>query len=550
MRHIVQRVVCAAACCIMAVLLVVTDDANAGRPVASEITAVTVYAGDALVTREAASRTGAETARLVVETDVARIARDSVSASVYGEGEILGVRIVRMPVAAAPLEKIRELEAKLGSLKEKRQAVADAKEALGRQEAFLNSLIRGIGKETGEDTGGNAAGGATRMPGVQELESYLSFFDRQFSTIFERRRKADAEIASLDEAIGQVERELAMYRQDREATRTGIEILFDSEKEQDVGIEVRYLVERAGWSPVYRASVGDDLSGVKLDMMAAIVQTTGEDWEGVTLTVSNAVPVRWGHLPELSPWRLDYRPVEPLPRERAETMRSMDRILSAEAPPAEPEMQETALSFEYTMPSPVTVASRDQETRLPLLSRAIDGDFYHYAAPVLTTDVYLVCEAEADRELLPGPVDVFFGNRLTGRMNLSDTGPGDRFVLGLGVDPSVRVKREKTRDKKTETAFFGRVERDSIIRELSYRIVAENRKSRDVNLQVSDRIPVSQTDRIEVKDISFSPAPDSRDADGRAGVMRWDMLLEPNQTSGITIDFTVTYPRDMRQPVF
>jgi len=114
----------------------------------------------------------------------------------------------------------------------------------------------------------------------------------------------------------------------------------------------------------------------------------------------------------------------------------------------------------------------------------------------------------------------------------------------------VRVKREKTRDKKTETAFFGRVERDSIIRELSYRIVAENRKSRDINLQVSDRIPVSQTDRIEVKDISFSPSPDSRDADGRAGVMRWDMLLEPNQTSEFTIDFTVTYPRDMRQPVF
>ena len=550
MKRVVQRVVCVAACCIAAVLCAGIYEVNAGRPVASEITAVTVYAGDALVTREATARTGTEAARLVLETDVARIARDSVSAKVYGEGEIAGVRIIRMPVAAAPLEKIRELEAKLGSLKEERQAAADAKETLGRQEAFLNSLIRGYGKGRGEDAGGNTADGGIRMPGMQEVESYLSFFDRQFNSIFERRRKADAEIAALEETIRQVERELDMYRQDREATRTGIEILFDSAKEQEVGIEVRYLVERAGWSPVYRASVEDDLSGVSLDMMAAIVQTTGEDWEGVALTVSNAVPVQWGRLPELSPWWLDYRQPERLRRESGEKMRTMDMALSAEAPMTQADMQETALSFEYTMPSPVSVASRDQETRLHLFSRTIDGDFYHYAAPVLSTDVYLVCEAEADRELLPGPVDVFFDNRLTGRMNLADTGPGDRFVLGLGVDPSVRVKREKTEDKKTETAFFGRVERDSIIRELSYSIVAENRKSRDINLQVSDRIPVSQTDRIEVKDISFSPAPDSRDVDGKTGVMRWDMSLEPGKTSGITIDFTVTYPKDMQQPVF
>lgn len=537
MKTVVQTILC------MAVVLgIVENDAHAGRTVASDITAVSVYAGDALVTREATAKTEAGISRLILETDAAQIVGNSESAAVYGDGELLGVRVVRVPLAEAPLETIRELESKLESLKAEKQAVADAKEALGRQEAFLDRLIEGFG--------GDAADGKIRMPDRQEVESFLSFFDRSFNAIFERRRKADADMAVLQRNIGQVERELAMYRQDREKTRTGIEVLFNSQREQDIRLEASYRVGRTGWSPVYRASVDGGLSGVGLDMMAAITQMTGEDWNEVTLTVSNAVPVRRGRLPELSPWLLDYRPPEISRRGAAEKIRSMDMALSAEAPMAEADMRETALSFEYTMPAPVTVASRDQETRLPLFSRSIEGDFYHYVAPVLSPEVYLVCEAEADRELLPGPVEVFFENRFTGRMTLGQTGPGERFVLGLGIDPGVQVKREKTGDKKTETAFFGRVERDSIIRELSYRIAAENRKNREILLQVSDRIPVSKTDRIEVKDVSFSPAPERRDVDGKAGVMQWDIPLTSGGTSDITVDFTVSYPKDMPEPVF
>jgi hypothetical protein len=89
-----------------------------------------------------------------------------------------------------------------------------------------------------------------------------------------------------------------------------------------------------------------------------------------------------------------------------------------------------------------------------------------------------------------------------------------------------------------------------VVRKLEYRIVAENRKQRPVTINVRDSVPVSKTDRIGVKDVSFSPQPDQKDFADKSGVMQWEMELEPGQSREISISFTVTYPKDMPQPVF
>ncbi len=515
----------------------------AGQPLDSKITDVTVFSNQAMVTRTASVDVGAGASRLIVPTDAFRLVSDSVTAAVFGEGEILGVQVVRVPVSKMPQDAIRAIETKIEGLEKEKKALLDAVNALSKQEAFLNGVVDFSKNQVAEDM-------KTRMPPIEDVKTYLVFFDETFMDVFDKKREINGKISTVDEEIERLRRELSMHRGTRDKTLTGIEVLFNADKAQTVKMEVRYIVDRARWSPVYKASAGGDMKGVDLSMMAEIIQTTGEDWEDAALTVSNAVPVRAGRLPELSPWRLDY--TQPVPaREKAAVMRTMEMADTVgAAPQADALRRETALSFEYTLPVPVTIASREKETIVPILTRAIEGEFYHYAVPVLGADAYLVCEAEADRELLPGPVNVFLENRYTGRMILGEKGPGERFTLGLGIDRSVRVKREKTKDKAKETAFFGRIERDSIIRALSYRIKAENLKEKPVILKVADRVPVSMTDRITVKDVGFSPAPDRRDVDGKEGVMQWDLELGPGAETDITIDFTVTYPKDMPRPVF
>ncbi len=519
----------------------------AQQPVSSKITEVTVFFDRARVSRQAATSVDSGTHRLLIPLEAFSIAEKSVTADVMGEGEVLGVQVAKVPVIESPRRKIREIEDRLKDLRDRRQAVRDEKTALGQQEAFLKGVVDFAGTQLPKEI-------QTRMPAPEDWDATLDFLGKRFPQIFEQKRASESRLAELEETIEQLKRELDMLRGRADRTATGIEVLFRSKKAQNLDITVRYMVRNAGWSPVYRAFARDAASGVDLSMMGQIRQKTGEDWENVNLSVSTVEPVLGGRLPEVPAWHLD------TPKMRGREV-SSDRVMRKEmmaiapqagsaAPMAEAQRRKTALSFEYTLPEPVTVAYRDEKTLLPLFTKAIDGEFYHYAAPGRDPRAYLVCRAKADSELLAGPVNIFFTGRYVGEMFLEEKQPGEDFLLALGADRAVSLKREKIRDHRKETAFFGQIERDSVVRDIKYRITAENLKDRKITLQVTDAVPVSKTDRIQVEDIAFSPDPQTRDVNGKPGVMRWRFGLEPGQNRSITISFTVSYPRDMPPPAF
>jgi len=63
-------------------------------------------------------------------------------------------------------------------------------------------------------------------------------------------------------------------------------------------------------------------------------------------------------------------------------------------------------------------------------------------------------------------------------------------------------------------------------------------------MRLIDAAPVSSMDRIQVKEVEFSPEPSIKDWQDREGVMLWDLLLGKNMTKEIKISFFVKYPKD------
>jgi uncharacterized protein (TIGR02231 family) len=157
---------------------------------------------------------------------------------------------------------------------------------------------------------------------------------------------------------------------------------------------------------------------------------------------------------------------------------------------------------------------------------------------------FLVCQASADKELLSGPLNVYFGGRFIGKTFLSEKKPGEDFNLNLGADRDVKVKRDKIKDKVKET-FFGQLERNTVVREMAFKMTLENLKDKPVKLKVLDTIPVSRTDKVNVKDISINPAPSEKNYQDREGVMLWECQLKPGEKKEITIEFVITYPKDL-----
>jgi len=66
-----------------------------------------------------------------------------------------------------------------------------------------------------------------------------------------------------------------------------------------VRLVLEYHVPGARWAPSYVLRIASDLRAVGLSLRAQVAQATGEDWSGVSLSLSTASPQRFTELPEL-----------------------------------------------------------------------------------------------------------------------------------------------------------------------------------------------------------------------------------------------------------
>jgi len=525
---------------------------QANTLVHSRIAAVTLYSDQALVQREATIEAESGVNTLELPINAFSIDAPSATAKVFGEGSIISVQIKTVPLSAPPQEKIGALEDRIEKLKQEKQAVLDRKNAASRQEAFLDAVSEFSQTQVPKDL-------ETRMLDPEALTATFELLGDRFHEVYRRISEFDREAANIEADIRLAQRQLSELRNPGDDRQQVIEVVFDSAEKQEIRIIADYVAYNAYWAPVYRIAVGEDKEAVDLTMNARIVQKTGEDWSDVTLSISNAIPLKGVRLPSLSTWWLDL----PRPRVQAEAPRSAGRQtfgkLMRSQPEAEMAKKETAsadaagyaaarkkdagTAFEYELTRPVSVASRQKETLLPLYTKSLYGKFFYYCVPRINTRAYLVCEVKPDREMLAGPMHVYFTGHYMGKTQFNPESRDNRFLLAMGADRAVQVRRKKVVDQVDET-LFGKFERSMVVRELGYRISIENRKEESIQIRLLDQVPVARTDKIEVEDMAFDPEPDGKDYQDQSGVMMWQMEVNPRASESIDIGFTVAYPKD------
>ncbi len=517
----------------------------AQETVPSQIKEVTLFSNQALVKREAKVKIHKGLNELFLELQAFRVDGDSVSARVFGGGEIFSVQFKEIYLKESPQENIKALEQRIKELKKLRRILLDEKSVFNKKEKFLSSIIDFSQTQVPQDI-------KTSFPKIEDLEKTLAFLSDNFQIINGKKQSLDSRIEEINEEIRVLERELASLKRPRQKTKKVIEVLFNSKKEQVVKIQASYLVYDAFWQPFYKVDVPLNLEEVDLTMFSKIKQKTGEDWKNISLSLSNVIPLKGVGLPLPRSWILDVE------RPRKKAARAYLRKQAVEAPmevAADKEeakflyaqKKELPLSFEYQMPQALNIQSKDKETLLPLFSKTLKGEFFYLAVPKIKPLTFLVCSASADKELLNGPLNVYFSGRFIGKTFLSEKRAGEEFNMSLGADREVKVKREKIKDKIKET-FFGKIERKTVIREMAFKITLENIKERPIRIKVVDSIPVSRTDKIEVKDLEITPAPVEKDYQDKEGVLLWEFQLKPGDKQEINMGFVVTYPKG--EPVF
>jgi hypothetical protein len=267
--------------------------------VTSRITDVTVYQGQAMVTREVSVPEGDGTAELVVTP----LPEQTVDGSLYTEGaDGLRVLSTRFRTRAVKDDTRQEVRAKEELLKNLQAEAQRLQKGIGVQEEDLRYLQKLEGF-TGTALTGLTEKGRLDSDAILTLSKFImenrgaktktaTDLQQQLQANTEAGEFAKRQLAELSAGSSHVERDAV--------------IVVHKARRPAGTVRLGYLVRSANWWPQYRlrGNAADAAAPVRLEYLAAVVQQTGESWNGVRVTLSTSRPSLDAAPPELLPLKM------------------------------------------------------------------------------------------------------------------------------------------------------------------------------------------------------------------------------------------------------
>lgn len=272
--------------------------------VTGEVEAVTVYRGQALVTRVVALGGPAGLREVVVSELPDRIVPGSIYAESADGVEVRSVRYRVRPVRQDVRKEVRELDERIRQVLDELDANERRQDLIGEKRGYLVKLEQFVAPTANVEL----------TKGVLNAET----LERLTHFLFEmRERWANQELElgleqrELSEQVELLERKRkkltgSSARSVREAV-----VFVNVQKGEGARLRLRYLVERASWSPSYNIRTGADHGEVVVEYNASIQQMSGEDWTDVAMTLSTATPSLVAKAPALTPLTVMLKRAEP-----------------------------------------------------------------------------------------------------------------------------------------------------------------------------------------------------------------------------------------------
>lgn len=556
-----------AICCILAVVLL-APAARAAQVVreAGKVEEVTLYRGQALVTRVVRFEAAAGAVQLVVTELPQAILGDSLFASAGKGVEVRAVRYRTRAVGEAPEAAIRKLDEQAANVEKKLRENALAMQVAQRTQRYLDNLESFVAPTAKVEM----------TKGVLNAET----LDRVTGMMLERRQQLAKELFQVTEKERDLKKELSLLRRKRsEITRTSSKttreavVFLDKAGAGKTELRLTYLVGNTSWSPVYNLRAGGEMDKVDVEYSALAHQLSGEDWDGVTLTLSTASAQLVAEGPNLGPLLLslgtspsaavDIRELErrmrvsykgraaaqkaqqksAAHRTQVDTQWEMNRAATAEQAleyAAKPEsvrsisrllrQQASGLSVNYKLEGKVSLASRRDSQMVEIARLALPAKFYYVATPLLSEYVYRYAQVSnsSKTSLLEGRGNVYLDGDFVGAVNVPMVAQGQKVRIGFGTDPQLRAWREFA--SKKEEIHGGNKEVT-----YRYRLVLDNYTDNAVTVRLADRIPM-ETSAMRVT-LTETKEPLSKDAEylrvfRPQGILRWDIEIPPHAAAG------------------
>jgi uncharacterized protein (TIGR02231 family) len=383
---------------------------------------------------------------------------------------------------------------------------------------------------------------------LEDLKAINDYHRERVSEVLTERVLLEKELVKLKEVRDGIAAELGGINENKISLSVSVEIT--AEKEGTAEVAISYFLRDAHWTPRHELRVSESDGNVRLIAKGDIVQTTGEDWNDIAVTLSSGNPAVGGTQPILRPWFIDLR-VPQASREHRESLKTArmagpaaeciadEECIEVEAIPinAYADVKEGQTSIDFELPFKISVPSQDDPFTVDIAVHELKAELQYYCVSKLDRDVFLLAKiAEWESlNLLKGETSIFQGNTFVGKTYLEPGRTGDSLEISLGRDKGIIVKREKGRDIAS-SAIFGKTNKAVRV----WNISVQNTRKRDIELKLLDQIPISVNKSVIVDAIDVSGA----ELNKETGEVSWILKVKAGGYVKKTLSYSVTYPKE------
>lgn len=274
--------------------------------VKGKVDAVTVYRGQALVTR-LVDIVGPAGLREVVVTD---LPENVLPGSIFAESadgvEVRSVRYRARPVSEDVREEVRELDEQIRTVQDKLDANTRQLAVLNEHNAYLGKLEGFVAPTATTEL----SKGVLNAETLTQLSNYLL---EQRKMVSDERLRLSLEARELQKQLDLLQRQKQQLTAGSSRTLREAIVFVNLQKAEGNTLRLRYLVNNATWTPSYNVRAEDAGQDVRVEYYASIQQLSGEEWPDVTMTLSTATPALVAKAPDLVPLTVTLAALEQQP---------------------------------------------------------------------------------------------------------------------------------------------------------------------------------------------------------------------------------------------
>ncbi|MFT7580955.1 MAG: hypothetical protein ACI9MR_002629 [Myxococcota bacterium] len=525
--------------------------------VKTRVTAVTVYADRAQVTRTGSVTLSGKDDTFVIAGLPGWIDADSVRASLSptGAGQLLDVSVEKTFLVAPSEAGVRDADAALIEISDQLAAISDTEQVVRQEIAQLEAVRAFSMDKLPRDM-------VTRPVKVRTFRETLDFVSEGLSAsrtklrgLSHQRRDLQPELQRRTKIRNEIRARAQLEQQQATVTVKG---------RGRATLKLTYLTPGATWEPMGELRVGGNRRDVTLSQVASVVQSTGEDWGDVALTFSTQRPGETLSVPEVSAMLLGgdgaglgaavNRASASFQRAQStyssqnmvvnrDRHRWADRIanqsqIQSRATTTFAKLAKRGTTAHFVAKERRTVRADGKAVRVPLSTGSFDATIRLVAVPEASLNVVQTAELinTGEQSILPGRATLFVDGAFVGTSEFPFVAPGETFSTFLGVHEGVKLERKIDRKRS-------KIERGKKRTEIraSFLVTATNLDKKPVTLAFGDRVPVAQDEGIDLDDVKI-PKGAKRDRDG---LVKWTAEIKPRTTRTWRIEYTLEYPNDM-----